>query len=700
MKKRLVALLPVLLVWCLLGPTQAALADGTETLGPPSIPIAAGSGVVSGGTGLHTQPGTINLAVPAGAAIKQVLAYWEGLQFSGGTPSDAPGDNTIVLNGVEVTGTLIGGPAEFFVDQGQFVDASSYRADVTGLNLISAGANSVRVEGLTFTYANDGASIVVIFDDGSAAATIGVRDGLDLAWKLFDAPKNATVPQTFTVPAATTTRTGHVHLAVGSVEAGRPNSVRITAGSVVVTHILSSADGPEWDNAVLPVTILPGVTSVTVEVISGDEQSQFDSASLAWVNVIFALTGVNACATTPGVTQGTHGSAYAADVTALNLNLLNKSGNVATVAPGTPSSAGKNLVNVGVPLVVTIKALTTQSNSSLAPSPNSTSSATVADLNLLSGAIKASTIRGVSQSAASPNGASFNSSGSTFQDLRINNTPLVNVAPNTTVEVKNPLLPSQTIAEAHLYEESGTSSAAGGAFTAKHSVNMIRVVLLRPFAGLPAGAVIIVAHAESDAQSPKTTCPAVSSVSGEAFTALATTHLAGNALTSTKVGTAALPPTGGANADGAQAKLPGVVTSSTAANTTSGSLQPNPNATSRSVVEKANALGGVITADVLDVRSTSAANGTTAGTTFQFTFVNLKVGTLTVAANVAPNTTFIVPLPGGGSAIVIINERVVNSNGTSDTEGTINAIHAFVRSPGGLLTAEVIVASAHSDAHV
>ncbi len=71
-----------------------------------------------------------------------------------------------------------------------------------------------------------------------------------------------------------------------------------------------------------------------------------------------------------------------------------------------------------------------------------------------------------------------------------------------------------------------------------------------------------------------------------------------------------------------------------------------------------------------------------------------------MGADVSPNTAITVTFPGGGYAVVILNERMLNSNGTSDTEGTINAIHAFVFSPGGLLQAEVIVASAHSDAHV
>ena len=94
------------------GPTDEVLADGTETLGPPSIPIAAGTGVIAAGTGLidPTQPGTINITVPEGAVVTQVLLYWEG-QMS----TDVAGDGTIEVNGIPVSGAIIGGPAFFFL---------------------------------------------------------------------------------------------------------------------------------------------------------------------------------------------------------------------------------------------------------------------------------------------------------------------------------------------------------------------------------------------------------------------------------------------------------------------------------------------------------------------------------------------------------------------------------------------------------
>jgi hypothetical protein len=53
----------------------AVLADGTETLGTPSVAIASGTGLYANGTGMVNQPGVIAVNVPAGATVKQVLLY-------------------------------------------------------------------------------------------------------------------------------------------------------------------------------------------------------------------------------------------------------------------------------------------------------------------------------------------------------------------------------------------------------------------------------------------------------------------------------------------------------------------------------------------------------------------------------------------------------------------------------------------------
>ena len=89
------------------------LADGSEHLGSPfPLVLANGTGFATGGIGLTmTQPGTLNVAVPAGARVKQILIYWEGQERDPGLP-----DDSIVVSGIPVTDTLIGGPTFFFED--------------------------------------------------------------------------------------------------------------------------------------------------------------------------------------------------------------------------------------------------------------------------------------------------------------------------------------------------------------------------------------------------------------------------------------------------------------------------------------------------------------------------------------------------------------------------------------------------------
>jgi predicted small secreted protein len=106
---RLIISLVVLLALTTLG--LPALADGTEQLGPPSIEIASGSDHIAAGTGLISQPGEINIDVPAGE-VKQVLLYWEGHGDCGdpGPPSTCELGKNISVGGQAIQGTLIGGP--------------------------------------------------------------------------------------------------------------------------------------------------------------------------------------------------------------------------------------------------------------------------------------------------------------------------------------------------------------------------------------------------------------------------------------------------------------------------------------------------------------------------------------------------------------------------------------------------------------
>jgi hypothetical protein len=698
--RKLVTVLALLASSALVGlQGLAAHADGTETLGPPSIPLATGSGIAAGGIGLFTQPGTLKVDVPPGTTVKQVLLYWEGQ-----SKQPDPGDNTIVVNGTEITGTTIGGPAFFFKAGGVTpVDSTSFRADVTDKGFVAPGSNSLTVSGLNFSYRNNGAGILVIYQDGSKTATIEARDGLDLAFVNFPEPRKTTVPQTFTFPAAGNARTANLMLMASSVAKDRPHAVKLTVNGTTTTLVNPFGDlqGPEWDTKSIPVDIPPGATEVTVQLLSQDDGTGRLPASIAWVNAFLSVpTG---CPVVPTIEPTTHGSAYGLDIELLGESLIDERPKATTQAPGTPQDDSAAEPEIAVPMVATVKFPVATSKSSIVPHPSSTATSDILNVDLLSGAIKASAVHAVSQSSASPAAASYNSTGSNIADLEINNVPIANIAPGKKVYVKSPVLPIQTIAEAVLYEETGSSTYAAGKSEAKHSVNMIRVTLLQPFGPLPKGAQIIVGHAESDALSPADPCLTAKSVSGRAFAVFAEGRLGpeDELVAGVQVGDANLPPTGGADdTHVALITLPPAAITGTAHDTTSGSLDPNPNAKARSIVQNANLLGGQITADVLDVQSSSSANGTTAGTTFEVKFLNLVIGGNAVPIpNPPPNTTIAIPQPNGELLFVVLNEQVVNTDGKNNTEGTVNAIHAYLFKDSGALEAEVIVASAHSDAH-
>ena len=287
----LIALVTVLALLAL--PSVVMFADGTETLGPPSISIASGSGFVAAGTGLETQPGSITIDVPAGATVKQVLLYWSN-EFYG------TGDDTVNVNAIPVTGTSIGGPTVFYYFNGD-VKLQSFRADITALGLVGAGANTLTIDGLDPL--GLGAGVLVIFDDGSSTADIQIRDGNDLAYIGFAPPLDTTVPQTFDFAPAAADRTADLVIFAGSVGgAGRPNAVAITVEGTTTTVVnpLGSFDGNYWDTAHLSAFIPAGASSLTVQVLSQGDGSGNQPASLNWIGAGLSVPPVEGEGCTPG----------------------------------------------------------------------------------------------------------------------------------------------------------------------------------------------------------------------------------------------------------------------------------------------------------------------------------------------------------------------------------------------------------------
>ncbi|MCB0185844.1 MAG: carboxypeptidase regulatory-like domain-containing protein, partial [Caldilineaceae bacterium] len=269
---------------------KVARADGTETLGTPSISIAGGTGIVASGTGMVAQPGVINITVPDGATVTQVLLYWEGQMRT-----DTAGDNTIRVNGTTiVTGSLIGGQSYFF----NRAYSSVFRADITTLNLIQAGANTITLDQLTFTKVANGAGIMVIYDDGTTPAEIDLRDGVDLAYFNFPAPRRDTVPQTVAFPASSVARTAEIVVFASSVEGAvsgqddRPDSIEVTVDGIttIFTNPLNSNDGDEWDTVNLQVDIPAGATTMTIQLFSRDDlETGLTPASMTWIASGFAI---------------------------------------------------------------------------------------------------------------------------------------------------------------------------------------------------------------------------------------------------------------------------------------------------------------------------------------------------------------------------------------------------------------------------
>jgi len=293
-------------------------ANGTETLGPPlGVSLADGSGILAAGTGMVAQPGMITLEIPSGATVKQVLLYWDGQSV---VPDG--GDDTIEVNGTEIMGDLTGGPAFFFdictCSTGcclTSIQNSSYRADITSLNLVKSGPNTLSVAGMSFNHANNGAGILVIYDDGANVSEIQVRDGLDLAFVGFPEPRKSTVPQTFNFAPSGVDRIATLSLFVGSVHddrqtetTDRPNSIEVlvtfngSGSPMIFSNALGSFDGLYWDTLTLPILIPGGASGLTVQVFSRDDlYSGLLPASLEWV------VGALSVPTTPPPGTGTPG---------------------------------------------------------------------------------------------------------------------------------------------------------------------------------------------------------------------------------------------------------------------------------------------------------------------------------------------------------------------------------------------------------
>ena len=121
------------------------------------------------------------------------------------------------------------------------------------------------------TAANDGVGVLVLYSEPTdePGSFLGIRDGLDLAYNGFPAPRDTTIPQTFSFTPAAADRVGNLASMAGSVSdfsaqwGYRPNQLRITfdlggTGDVTIDNPYQSNQGTEWDAVNIPVTIPAG----------------------------------------------------------------------------------------------------------------------------------------------------------------------------------------------------------------------------------------------------------------------------------------------------------------------------------------------------------------------------------------------------------------------------------------------------------
>jgi len=115
-------------------------------------------------------------------------------------------------------------------------------------------------------------------------------------------------------------------------------------------------------------------------------------------------------------------------------------------------------------------------------------------------------------------------------------------------------------------------------------------------------------------------------------------------------------------------------------------------AQSSATVENLNILSGLITAQLVVSISSSSADGSAASSNAKgSTLLGLSVNGVPMGdVTPAPNTT--IDIPGVGT--VILNEQISGGDGVHSTALTVQMIHVVLN---GTTTADVIVASAHSD---
>lgn len=279
-----------------------AALDGDETLGDPvGLTLEPGSGFVTAGLNLFPDlAGSLDFTVPMGVTVEQVILYWEGQHTA------PAGDADITVNATPVTGDLIGGP-NFFYTAGADYYSSSYRADITALNFVVPGANSLAIAGMDFgADKSSGVGVFVIYSEpGMPEATIMLKDGNDLAYIGFPEPQKSCVPQEFMFAAAMVDRQATFVIHAGSVQPTNPPRpdyldwwMDLGDGmgwtpQTLVCNPLSTDEPGEWALAQVVLTIPAGAVGLKFQPVSGYCGGYTSNPqSFAWIAGGLVIEGV------------------------------------------------------------------------------------------------------------------------------------------------------------------------------------------------------------------------------------------------------------------------------------------------------------------------------------------------------------------------------------------------------------------------
>ncbi len=278
--------------------TASAHADGTEQLGA-FAGLAKAQAVAAAGVGvLVGQPASIQLDLPEGAQVRQVLLYWEGLDWS---PGDHGPTATATVGGYSALGDRIGGPTDLF----GATYSSTYRADITNLGLVGAGANTIQVSDILFTRYQQGAGIVALYDLAGSTTRVQLADGNDVANHLFPGSFSTTAPVSFAIQPSDVAQEVEVNLFFAPFNDNQASVLVFESGGQqldLLIDVIHQNDGPAWCTLRHTLTVPAGATELSVRALPVDSlagpSKWMGEAKFVWM--MAALTTPGAAETVQG----------------------------------------------------------------------------------------------------------------------------------------------------------------------------------------------------------------------------------------------------------------------------------------------------------------------------------------------------------------------------------------------------------------